>query len=247
MSKDKLNPEVKAWFDNVIVPALVREWIKRHSTRSEPAPESLQADRDAEGETVPTRLKQPGTKSVSYSSKDITVEKSEGTVQVNNSKSDWKTKQFFRMRPRVLFHMDDGKKVLNETLSGPGVYVLYRDDDPYYIGKTMEPYSTQSGSIALTTIAPARPPITNPTGPASAASEIAPMLTRPQVFSSVLFTLNFGNRSTGSTVPCSRARQSATLRSGCAEVCPRIACPRRQRGQANTHCDPKVQRMGLAA
>lgn len=68
---------------------------------------------------------------------------------MNNSKSDWKTKQFFRMWPRALFHMDDGKKVLNETLSGPGVYVLYRDDDPYYIGKTGRPLFKRIRSHAL--------------------------------------------------------------------------------------------------
>src|ERR1051325_5910590 len=49
---------------------------------------------------------------------------------------DWKTQQFIRMWPRALFHMKDGMKVLNDTLTVPGVYVLYREDQPYYIGKT---------------------------------------------------------------------------------------------------------------
>ncbi len=49
---------------------------------------------------------------------------------------DWKTQQFIRMWPRALFHMKDGMKVLNVTLTAPGVYVLYREDQPYYIGKT---------------------------------------------------------------------------------------------------------------
>jgi len=40
------------------------------------------------------------------------------------------------MWPRALFHMKDGKAVLKENLNQPGVYVLYRDDVPYYIGKT---------------------------------------------------------------------------------------------------------------
>jgi hypothetical protein len=51
-------------------------------------------------------------------------------------KSNWKVKQFFRMWPRALFHMRDGLSVLRDSLKNPGVYVLYRDDEPYYIGKT---------------------------------------------------------------------------------------------------------------
>jgi hypothetical protein len=49
---------------------------------------------------------------------------------------DWKTQQLFRMWPRALFHMREGKGVLAESLKNAGVYVLYRDDEPYYIGKT---------------------------------------------------------------------------------------------------------------
>jgi hypothetical protein len=48
----------------------------------------------------------------------------------------WKTKRLFRMLPRALFHMEDGKTILTGHLKDPGVYVLYRDDQPYYIGKT---------------------------------------------------------------------------------------------------------------
>lgn len=51
-------------------------------------------------------------------------------------KSDWKTTEFFRMWPRALFHMKDGKTILERHLGSPGVYVLYRDDVPHYIGKT---------------------------------------------------------------------------------------------------------------
>src|ERR1700747_1128621 len=51
-------------------------------------------------------------------------------------KSDWETLHFFRMWPRALFHMKDGKAVLKENLNQPGVYALYRHDVPYYIGKT---------------------------------------------------------------------------------------------------------------
>lgn len=49
--------------------------------------------------------------------------------------SQWKTKQFFRMWPRAVFHVKDGKEFLQSSLKSPGVYVLYRDDQPYYIGK----------------------------------------------------------------------------------------------------------------
>jgi len=55
------------------------------------------------------------------------------------AKSDWKTRQFFRMWPRALFHMKDGKAILKENLDKPGVYILYRNDEPYYIGKTSKP------------------------------------------------------------------------------------------------------------
>lgn len=48
----------------------------------------------------------------------------------------WKTQRFFRMWPRALFHMEEGKPVLEAGLDKPGVYILYRDDEPYYIGKT---------------------------------------------------------------------------------------------------------------
>lgn len=47
----------------------------------------------------------------------------------------FKTKRMFRTLPRALFH-GKGKKVLQAQLKEPGVYVLYRDDKPYYIGKT---------------------------------------------------------------------------------------------------------------
>jgi hypothetical protein len=51
-------------------------------------------------------------------------------------KSNWKTTQFFRMWPRALFHMKEAKAILERHLAAPGVYVLYRDDIPHYIGKT---------------------------------------------------------------------------------------------------------------
>jgi len=46
------------------------------------------------------------------------------------TKTGWKTKTFFRMWPRALFHMKEGKKLLKATLNTPGVYVLYRNDEP---------------------------------------------------------------------------------------------------------------------
>ncbi len=51
--------------------------------------------------------------------------------------SKWKTNQFFRMWPRALFHMKNAKPILERHFGKvAGVYVLYRDDVPYYIGKT---------------------------------------------------------------------------------------------------------------
>lgn len=44
--------------------------------------------------------------------------------------------QFFRMWPRALFHNKDGKAFIDEHLSSAGVYILYRNDRPYYIGQT---------------------------------------------------------------------------------------------------------------
>jgi GIY-YIG catalytic domain len=68
---------------------------------------------------------------------------------MNKVKGDWKTRQFFRMWPRALFHMKDGMQVLKATLDKPGVYILYRNDDPYYIGKTGKPLIKRLKSHAL--------------------------------------------------------------------------------------------------
>jgi hypothetical protein len=51
-------------------------------------------------------------------------------------KSDWKTSEFLRMWPRALFHTKAGRPMLERHLGAPGVYVLYRNDVPHYIGKT---------------------------------------------------------------------------------------------------------------
>lgn len=64
-------------------------------------------------------------------------------------KPTWKTSQFFRMWPRALFHMSEGKEVLEANLNKPGVYILYRDDEPYYIGKTKKPLFKRLRSHAL--------------------------------------------------------------------------------------------------
>jgi hypothetical protein len=68
---------------------------------------------------------------------------------MKKSKLDWKTQRFFRMWPRALFHMKQGKKLLGDTLNEAGVYVLYRDDTPYYIGKTSKPLIKRVGDHAL--------------------------------------------------------------------------------------------------
>jgi hypothetical protein len=52
---------------------------------------------------------------------------------------EWQTQRFIRMWPRALFHMREGIQVLDENLNAPGVYILYRNDEPYYIGKTSKP------------------------------------------------------------------------------------------------------------
>ena len=47
--------------------------------------------------------------------------------------------QYARMWPREVFDIIEENKLLAkgfEHLKHPGVYVLYRDDHPYYIGKT---------------------------------------------------------------------------------------------------------------
>jgi hypothetical protein len=48
---------------------------------------------------------------------------------------------FFRMWPRALFHTGRGKDYLREHLGGSGVYVLYRNEEPYYIGKANRLFS----------------------------------------------------------------------------------------------------------
>ena len=40
-----------------------------------------------------------------------------------------------QMWPRIVFDFD-GKATVKECLTEPGVYVLFRDDVPYYVGKT---------------------------------------------------------------------------------------------------------------
>jgi hypothetical protein len=45
--------------------------------------------------------------------------------------------------------MKEGKKLLKATLDRPGVYVLYRGDEPYYIGKSSRPLIKRLGVHAL--------------------------------------------------------------------------------------------------
>jgi hypothetical protein len=61
----------------------------------------------------------------------------------------WKVEGFFRMWPRALFHMREGKKILQSNLNKAGVYILYRDEVPYYIGKTKKPLVKRLRSHAL--------------------------------------------------------------------------------------------------
>jgi hypothetical protein len=45
--------------------------------------------------------------------------------------------------------MKQGKAVLTANLDKPGVYILYRDDEPYYIGKTKKPLIKRLSNHAL--------------------------------------------------------------------------------------------------
>jgi hypothetical protein len=56
---------------------------------------------------------------------------------------------FFRMWPRALFHIKEGREFLEAKLNEPGVYVLYRSDQPYYIGKTGRPLFKRIKTHAL--------------------------------------------------------------------------------------------------
>ena len=50
--------------------------------------------------------------------------------------------RYARMWPRTVFDLlfdKDIQKAVKAQLQGPGVYVLYRDDEPHYIGKTDVP------------------------------------------------------------------------------------------------------------
>ncbi len=48
-------------------------------------------------------------------------------------------RRYARMWPRKVFNIRNGGQLpaeVKKALSEPGVYVLYRDDHPYYVGKT---------------------------------------------------------------------------------------------------------------
>jgi hypothetical protein len=65
----------------------------------------------------------------------------------------WKTTEFFKMWPRALFRMKAGKPILERHFGKvAGVYVLYRDDVPHYIGHG----SILSHSIGIPVILPHR-------------------------------------------------------------------------------------------
>lgn len=52
-------------------------------------------------------------------------------------------KAYLKMWPRAVFDIKSGGKLqpeLKQRLLDPGVYVLYRDDQPYYVGKARKLY-----------------------------------------------------------------------------------------------------------
>jgi hypothetical protein len=53
------------------------------------------------------------------------------------------------MWPRALFHIKEGSEFLEAKLNEPGVYVLYRSDRPYYIGRTGRPLFKRIKTHAL--------------------------------------------------------------------------------------------------
>jgi hypothetical protein len=55
-----------------------------------------------------------------------------------------------QMWPRLVFDFD-GKATVKECLREPGVYVLFRDDEPYYVGKTKNKLFTRIKSHATKT------------------------------------------------------------------------------------------------
>lgn len=55
-----------------------------------------------------------------------------------------------QMWPRLVFDFD-GKATVKECLREPGVYVLFREDEPYYVGKTKNKLFTRIKSHATKT------------------------------------------------------------------------------------------------
>src|ERR1700687_4552301 len=55
-----------------------------------------------------------------------------------------------QMWPRLVFDFD-GKASVKECLREPGVYVLFREDEPYYVGKTKNKLYTRIKSHATKT------------------------------------------------------------------------------------------------
>jgi hypothetical protein len=54
---------------------------------------------------------------------------------------------YAKMWPRAVFDVRSGKHKagVKELLLSPGVYILYRDDMPYYIGKTANVFGEEFG------------------------------------------------------------------------------------------------------
>ena len=54
--------------------------------------------------------------------------------------------KYVRMWPRDLFHIqrDGSQDILKSQLEHPGIYILYRDSTPYYVGKADNLYTRLS-------------------------------------------------------------------------------------------------------
>ncbi len=60
-------------------------------------------------------------------------------------------KQFFRMwsrASRALFHSKEGRAFIDQYPNNSGFYILYRNDRPYYIGKTGRPLNMRLANHA---------------------------------------------------------------------------------------------------
>jgi len=74
-----------------------------------------------------------------------------GVTRINDVKKHPEVvKAAAQMWPRVVFDFE-GRDTVKECLREPGVYVLFRDDVPYYVGKTKNKLFTRIKSHATKT------------------------------------------------------------------------------------------------